>query len=97
MQVLHYPRLDTILRVERILRNAGRPLPKNEIDRRLKRQVMRPTLNLILAYLEEDGKIAVLKEGVLWIFREDAGRTLKRILARSVPHGRDGQVESGSV
>ena len=84
-KVLHYPRLDTVLRVEAILRKAQGPLSKNEIDRRLKQAIMRPTLNVILSYLEESGKIAFLKEGILWIYRDDASAKLKAKLAAAVP------------
>ncbi len=83
-QVLHYPRLDTILNVEKILKVAKEPLSKNEIDRRLNRQIMRPTLNLILGYLEHSGKIAILKEGILWIYSEDASKKLQSKLKRAV-------------
>lgn len=83
-QVLHYPRLDTILKVEKILKTAKEPLSKNEIDRRLETQVMRPTLNLILNYLEESGKIAALKEGILWIYSEDITEKLKAKLKKAV-------------
>jgi len=83
-QVLHYPRLDTILNVEKIMKNAEEPLSKNEIDRRLKKKIMRPTLNLILRYLEESGKIALLKEGILWIYREDISDKLKNKLKKAV-------------
>ncbi|MFO8015523.1 MAG: hypothetical protein R6U32_00300 [Candidatus Woesearchaeota archaeon] len=83
-QVLHYPRLDTILSVENIIRNAKDPLSKNEIDRRLEKKVMRPTLNVILSYLEQSGKIAVLKEGIIWIYREDISRKLRSNLKRGV-------------
>ena len=83
-QVLHYPRLDTILKVEKILKSAKEPLSKNEIDRRLETQVMRPTLNLILSYLEESGKIAFLKEGILWIYSEDISEKLKRKIKKAV-------------
>lgn len=83
-EVLHYPRLDTILAVETVIKTARDPLSKNEIDRRLKKKVMRPTLNLILHYLEESGKIALPKEGVIWIYRQDASRTLKTKLRKAV-------------
>lgn len=83
-QVLHYPRLDTILKVEKILKTAKEPLSKNEIDRRLETQIMRPTLNLILDYLEQSGKIAVLKEGILWIYSEDISEKLKAKMKRAV-------------
>jgi len=73
-QTLHFPRLDTILNVERIIKNVKQPLSKNEIDRRLPKQIMRPTLNLILSYLEKSGKIAILKEGIIWVYRADISK-----------------------
>ncbi|MBW2976223.1 hypothetical protein KY347_02135 [Candidatus Woesearchaeota archaeon] len=83
-EVLHFPRLDTILSVEKIIKNAKDPLSKNGIDRRLAKKIMRPTLNLILRYLEESGKIAILKEGIIWIYREDISEKLKSKLKKSV-------------
>ena len=82
--ILHYPRLDTILKVETILKKAKDPLSKNELDRRLQTKIMRPTLNVILRYLEESGKIAILKEGIIWIYRADASKSLERRLRSSV-------------
>jgi len=83
-QVLHYPRLDTILNVEKIIKKAKEPLSKNEIDRRLPKKIMRPTLNLILDYLKQSGKIAVLKEGIIWVYREDISNKLKSKLKKGV-------------
>lgn len=83
-EILHYPRLDTILNVETILKHAKDPISKNEIDRRLQKKVMRPTLNVILRYLEDSGKIAQLKEGIIWIYKEDASEKLKRKLEKAV-------------
>jgi hypothetical protein len=81
---LHYPRLDTILSVEKIIKMAKGPLSKNGIDRRLKKQIMRPTLNIILEYLEESGKIAILKEGIIWIYHEDASSKLREKIGKGV-------------
>ncbi|OIO80312.1 hypothetical protein AUJ84_04030 [Candidatus Pacearchaeota archaeon CG1_02_32_132] len=83
-QVLHYPRLDTVLNVENLIKKAKEPVSKNEIDRRLSKKIMRPTLNLILNYLEESGKIAVLKEGIIWIYHEDISRALKAKLKKAL-------------
>ena len=74
---LHYPRLDTILNVEKVIKRSKDPLSKNEIDRRLNKQIMRQTLNLILEYLEDSGKIAILKEGIIWIYHEDVSDKLR--------------------
>ena len=83
-QVLHYPRLDTVIRVEKVISKSKEPLSKNEIDRRLSKQIMRPTLNLILKYLEDSGKIVILKEGILWIYREDISKKLGAKLKKAV-------------
>jgi len=83
-QVLHYPRLDTVLNVEKVIKKAKDPLSKNEIDRRLKKKIMRATLNLILKYLEDSGKIAILKEGIIWIYNEDISEKLRVKLRKSV-------------
>jgi len=83
-QVLHYPRLDTVLKVEEIIKKSKDPLSKNEIDRRLDKQIMRPTLNLILSYLEESGKITILKEGIIWIYFEDASKKLRSKLEKGI-------------
>ena len=82
--ILHYPRLDTILNVEKIIKLAEEPLSKNEIDRRLIKKIMRPTLNIILEYLEKSGKIAILKEGIIWIYKEDISEKLKSKLNKGV-------------
>ena len=65
--ILHYPRLDTVLMVEEVLKKANLAISKNELMRRLPKQVMRPTLNVILGYLEEKGMIMIGKKGILWI------------------------------
>ncbi len=81
---LHYPRLDTILNVEKVIKAAKDPLSKNAIDRALEKQIMRTTLNLILDYLENSGKIAILKKGIIWIYSEDISNTLKEKLNKGV-------------
>tara|TARA_Y100000310_G_scaffold317241_1_gene369896 strand:- start:9643 stop:9912 length:270 start_codon:yes stop_codon:yes gene_type:complete len=83
-EVLHYPRLDTILNVEKIIRSSTIPLSRNEIDRRLPKKVMRPTLNVILRYLEESGKITILKEGIIWIYKDNISSKLRAKLDKGV-------------
>lgn len=82
-QVLHYPRLDTVLNVEGVIKKSKEPLSKNGIDRKLPKQIMRPTLNLILKYLEDSGKIAILKEGIIWIYRENISKKLENKLKKA--------------
>ena len=84
MAILHYPRLDTVLNVEDVIRKGRDPLSKNEIDRKLNKKIMRPTLNVILEYLEDSGKIAVLKEGIIWIYKDDISKKLKEKLKKGI-------------
>ena len=80
-QVLHYPRLDTVLMVEEILKDAELAISKSELQRRLPKKVMRQTLNVILNYLEEKGIIMIGNKGVLWIHNETP--QMKRLLEDS--------------
>jgi len=45
---------------------------------------MRPTLNVILNYLEESGKIAMLKEGIIWIYHRDISPKLRTKIRKGV-------------
>lgn len=84
MNLLHYPKLDTYISVEKIIKEVNIPVSKNEIDKRLPKQIMRPDLDLILKYLEDSGKIAILKDSILWIYKEDISNKLKTKLKRAV-------------
>lgn len=80
-EVLHYPRLDTVLMVEEVIKNAELAISKSEIQRRLPKQVMRQTLNIILNYLEGKGVIMVGSKGVLWVHNESP--KMKKLLESS--------------
>jgi len=80
--VLHYPRLDTVLMVERALKDAELAISKSELQRRLPKQVMRQTLIVILDYLEEKGMIMIGEKGVLWVHNENP--KMKKLLETSV-------------
>tara|TARA_Y100000310_G_scaffold266197_1_gene277606 strand:+ start:134 stop:385 length:252 start_codon:yes stop_codon:yes gene_type:complete len=80
-QVLHYPRLDTVLMVENVLKKADLAISKNELLRRLPKQIMRQTLNVILDYLEEKGVIMIGEKGILWIYNESP--KMKKLLEKS--------------
>jgi len=57
--------------VEDVLRNSEVAISKNELLRRLPRQVMRQTLNVILEYLEGKGAIVIRSKGVLWVYNKN--------------------------
>ena len=69
--IIHYPNLRTVLQVEKILQEADTVISRNELKRRLPMQIMHQTLNLILRYLENSGKIYIGSKGVTWIYNDN--------------------------
>ena len=82
-QVLHYPRLDTVLMVEEARREGQEYKGKMELWRSLPKQVMYQTFLLILDYLEKSNKIIVCKDGkIVWIFAKSQKQ--RELLKKSV-------------
>ena len=81
-KVLHFPNLKTVLQVEKILQEADTVISKNELKRRLPTQIMHQTLNLILEYLEDSGKIITGSKGITWIQNDNP--KLKKLLEKAV-------------
>ena len=69
LQLMHSPRLATVLMVEDSLQKAGQVLKIAELKRRLPKKVMHSTLIQILDYLQQSGKIIFTTKGALWIYR----------------------------
>lgn len=71
-QILHYPRLDTILMVEDFIMKHSGEFKKKKIWEKLPRKVMYQTFCVIFNYLLESGKIVVDKEGkIVWIWNPE--------------------------
>ncbi len=68
-QLMHSPRLATVLMVEKTLKDAGEVLKVAELKRRLPKKIMHSTLLQILDYLQESGKIIIGTKGALWVYR----------------------------
>jgi len=66
--IIHHPSLKTVLMVEKTLKEANTLLTREELKRRLPKKIMHQTLNVVLNYLEESGKIIDGRKGILWIF-----------------------------
>lgn len=67
MNVLHYPSLRTVLMVEDVLKKSNLAISREKLKDKLKRKVMHQTLNVILKYLEDNGKILDGRKGIVWI------------------------------
>jgi len=67
-KVIHYPSLKTVLMVEKVLRETDLAISRAELKRRLPKEIMHQTLNLILEFLEERGMIVDTHKGIVWIY-----------------------------
>jgi hypothetical protein len=87
LNVVHLPRLDTVLMVEDTLRKLEEPPTKNQLWRALPRSVMWQTLGVVLAYLADSNKIVFEKDGrIVWVFADN--KKLKKLLKDSAPYRR---------
>jgi len=68
LEVIHYPNLKTVLMVEDVLKNANQLMTREELKEKLPTKIMHQTLNVILKYLEDGGKILDGRKGILWIY-----------------------------
>lgn len=67
-EVIHYPRLDTVMMVEEKIKEAKNYPSRAQLWKSLPRKTMYQTFSLILEYLEKSNKILVTRNGsVMWI------------------------------
>lgn len=70
--ILHYPRLDTVLMVEKKIYDTSGEFKKKQLWERLPKKVMYQTFSVIIDYLLEIGKIGVDREGkICWIWNPE--------------------------
>lgn len=81
--VLHYPRLDTVLMVEDAIKSSKDYHTRMTLWRSLPRKVQYQTFGIILSYLQDSKKIILTRDGrIAWVFADSA--KAKRLIARSV-------------
>ena len=68
LEFIHYPNLKTVLMVEDTLKKAGNLMTREQLKKKLPTKIMHQTLNVILKYLEDGGKILDGRKGILWIY-----------------------------
>jgi len=73
-KITHYPRLDTVIMVAETLKRIS-PCTKTELSRNLKKEVMWPTLTVILDYFDTMGfTIKDAKGHIVWIYNPEMVR-----------------------
>ena len=76
-QILRYPRLDTILMVEKFIQKHDGEMTRKSLWESLPKKMMYQTFQVILAYLYQSNKISIDSEGKIgWIFY--SGKSKKR-------------------
>jgi len=80
--VLHEPNLETILMVEKAIKEAENYPTRTELWRSLPRQIQYQTFKRVLEYLEASNKIAFDDKRIVWIAADNP--KLRRLLETSV-------------
>lgn len=68
MNILHYPKLDSILMVEKTIQGMEDYPTRMKLWRSLPKQMQYQTFKLILDYLEKSNKIMFEGDKIIWIF-----------------------------
>jgi len=68
MNILHYPKLDSILMVEKAIQKSEDYPTRTELWKSLPKQMQYQTFKLILEYLESSNKIMFENDKIIWIF-----------------------------
>ena len=68
MNILHYPKLDSILMVEKAIQDSKDYPTRMELWKSLPKQMQYQTFKLILEYLENSNKIMFQDDKIIWIF-----------------------------
>ena len=68
LEVIHYPNLKTVLMVEDALKKTNNLMTREQLKKKLPTKIMHQTLNVILKYLEDGGKILDGRKGILWVY-----------------------------
>jgi hypothetical protein len=79
---LHEPQLDTILMVEKAIKEAGSYPTKKDLLESLPKKVQYQTFARILEYLESSNKIVLNSRHIVWVFPDSP--KLKKLLETSV-------------
>lgn len=70
--ILHYPRLDTVMMVEKTIKKLKYYPTKTELWRALPKKVMYQTFSMIIDYLVTINKIIIDKDGrIVWVWNPE--------------------------
>ncbi len=80
--ILHYPRLDTVIMVEETIKKLDYYPTKTELWKALPKQVMYQTFSMIVDYLVDLNKIIIDKdERIVWVWNPEL---IKKVTQRGL-------------
>ena len=82
-EILHYPRLDTVIMVEETIKNLDYYPTRMELWKALPKKVMYQTFSMIIDYLISLGKIIIDSRDnrIVWVWNPEL---IKRITAKGL-------------
>lgn len=81
-KILHYPKLDSILMVEKAIQDSEDYPTRMELWKNLPKQMQYQTFKLILDYLEKSNKIMFEKDKIIWIFANN--KKLNKLIQKAI-------------
>ena len=82
INILHYPRLDSILMVEKVILEIENYPTRMELWKSLPKKMQYQTFKLILDYLERSNKIMFDNGKIIWIFPNN--KKLNELIQRAI-------------
>lgn len=80
--ILHYPKLDSILMVEKVIQELEDYPTRMKLWKALPKKMQYQTFKLILNYLEKSNKIMFDKDKIIWIFPNN--KKLNELIQNSI-------------
>ncbi len=82
LKILHYPKLDSILMIEKAIQNSDDYPTRMKLWKSLPKQMQYQTFKLILDYLEKSNKIMFKEDKIIWIFANN--KKLNKLIQEAV-------------
>ncbi len=82
LKILHYPKLDTILMVEKAILDSEDHPTRMQLWENLPKQMQYQTFKLILEYLEKSNKIMFDNDKIIWIFANN--KKLNKLIQEAI-------------
>lgn len=82
LKILHYPKLDTILMVEKSILESKDYPTRMQLWESLPKQMQYQTFKLILEYLEKSNKIMFDNDKIIWIFANN--KKLNKLIQEAI-------------